>query len=252
MNHGRVARPRDVFYGWWIAFAGAGNGALILGVTVFGFGVFIDPIRDDLHWSLAALTVGFSVRSFQTGLLAPVVGVLLDRIGPRRMSVIGVCVVSGGLLLMSQMQEVWHFYVTSLVVALGTSMAGITSYSAALVRGFHRSRGRAMGVLFAGNGLGYAMAPVMAALIAQYGWRAALVVAAVAILAAGLPLATVIRPRPEDMGLLPDGDTAEATPAAPRARAAQRKGCRSARRCTRRRSICSCSRSPSGRPRSRR
>lgn len=198
--------PRNVFYGWWIAFAGAGNNALLLGVTVFGFGVFIEPIREDLGWSLAALTVGFAIRSFQTGLLAPVVGILLDRIGPRRMSVAGVILVAFGLVLMSQMRDEWMFYLSSVIVAVGTSMAGVTSYSAALVRWFHRSRGRAMGVLFSGNALGYGMAPIMALLIASVGWRSTLLIAAVAIVAIGIPLALVIRPRPEDYGLLPDGD----------------------------------------------
>lgn len=207
-----IRHPRSVFYGWWIALAGASNNMLLLGITVFGFGVFIEPIREDLGWSLAALTVGFAIRSFQTGLLAPVVGIMLDRIGPRRMSVAGVLVVSVGLVLMSQMQDIWMFYVSSVVVAIGTSMAGITSYSAALVRWFQRSRGRAMGVLFSGNALGYGMAPIMALLITQFGWRAALLVAAVAILVIGLPLALVIRPRPEDYGLLPDGDPAEVAP----------------------------------------
>lgn len=208
MSEAAQARwPRNVFYGWWIAFAGAANNALLLGVTVFGFGVFIKPIRDELGWSLTALTIGFAIRSFQTGLLAPVVGILLERIGPRRMGVIGVVVASSGLVLMSQMHDQWMFYVSSVVVAVGTSMAGVTSYSAALVRWFHRSRGRAMGVLFSGNALGYGMAPVMAVLITQLGWRTAPLIAAVAILAAGVPLALVIRPRPEAYGLLPDGDT---------------------------------------------
>lgn len=209
----REGWPRNVFYGWWIAFAGAGNNALLLGVTVFGFGVFIEPIREDLDWSLAALTVGFAIRSFQTGLLAPVVGILLDRIGPRRMSVAGVILVAFGLVLMSQMHDEWMFYLSSVVVAVGTSMAGVTSYSAALVRWFHRSRGRAMGVLFSGNALGYGMAPIMALLITSVGWRSTLLIAAAAIVAIGLPLALVIRPRPEDYGLLPDGD--QPTPVAP-------------------------------------
>lgn len=214
MSRVRPARPRQVFYGWWIAYAGAGNNMLLLGITVFGFGVFIDPIRQDLDWSLAALTVGFSIRSFQTGLLAPLVGVLLERIGPRRMSVTGVIVVAAGLVLMSQMRDVWMFYATSIIVAAGTSMAGITSYSAALMRWFQRSRGRAMGVLFSGNALGYGMAPVMAVLITQIGWRSTLLVAAAAILLLGLPLAAVIRPNPEAQGLLPDGDPAPAAPPA--------------------------------------
>lgn len=201
-------RRRGLFYGWYIAIAGAANNALVLGITVFGFGVFIEPVRKDLDWTLAALTIGFSIRSFQSGLLAPFVGLLLERIGPRRMSVIGIVVTAAGLLVMAQMHEVWEFYASSVLVAIGQSMAGVTPYSTTIMRWFRRSRGRAMGVFFSGNALGYGMAPIMALLISQAGWRAALVVAAVAIVALGTPLTLVIRRRPEDQGLLPDGDLA--------------------------------------------
>lgn len=201
-------RRRGLFYGWYIAIAGATNNALILGITVFGFGVFIEPVRNDLGWSLAALTIGFSIRSFQSGLLAPFVGLLLERIGPRRMSVLGIFVVATGLLVMAGMHHPWEFYLSSMLVALGQSMGGVTPFSTTIMRWFRRARGRAMGVLFSGNALGYGMAPVMAFFIVHYGWRAALVVAATAIVVIGTPLAFVIRPRPEDHGLLPDGDLA--------------------------------------------
>ncbi|MGE0136083.1 MAG: MFS transporter [Dehalococcoidia bacterium] len=199
---------RGLFYGWYIAIAGASNNFLILGITVFGFGVFIEPVRTDLGWSLAALTVGFSIRSFQSGLLAPFVGLLLERIGPRRMSVLGIFIVAAGLLVMAGMHDVWQFYLSSVLVALGQSMAGVTPFSTTIMRWFRRSRGRAMGVLFSGNALGYGMAPIMAFFIVHYGWRAAIVIAAAAIVLVGAPLALVIRPRPEDHGLLPDGDLA--------------------------------------------
>lgn len=219
-----MPRRRGLFYGWYIAIAGATNNALILGITVFGFGVFIEPVRTDLDWSLAALTIGFSIRSFQSGLLAPFVGLLLERIGPRRMSVVGIFVVATGLLVMAAMHEVWQFYVSSMLVALGQSMGGVTPFSTTIMRWFRRSRGRAMGVLFSGNALGYGTAPIMAFLIAQYGWRVAIVIAAVAIVAIGTPLAFVIRPRPEDHGLLPDGDLAPPEGASGAAPAAQESG----------------------------
>ena len=98
-------RRRGLFYGWYIAIAGAANNALVLGITVFGFGVFIEPVRKDLDWTLAALTIGFSIRSFQSGLLAPFVGLLLDRIGPRRMCVIRIVVPAAGLLAIAQSHE---------------------------------------------------------------------------------------------------------------------------------------------------
>ena len=70
---------------------------------------------------------------------------------------------------------------------------------------FQRGRPRAMGVLFSGNAGGYMIAPVVAALIVQFGWRGTLVIAAFAILIIGLPMAFVLRDRPEPYGLYPDG-----------------------------------------------
>jgi MFS family permease len=70
---------------------------------------------------------------------------------------------------------------------------------------FQRHRGRAMGLLFSGNAVGYMIAPVVAILITQFGWRATLVIAAFTILSVGLPMAFVLRDRPEPYGLHPDG-----------------------------------------------
>src|SRR4051812_30750667 len=61
-------RQKRFFYGWYIVGAGAVNSFVTLGMTAFGLGVFIQPIRDEMGWSLTAIGVGYSIRSFEAGL----------------------------------------------------------------------------------------------------------------------------------------------------------------------------------------
>ena len=142
---GDLVRGR-LFYGWYIALAGAFTSFLTFGVVGFGFGVFIEPIREETGWSLAAISVGFSLRSFEHGLLAPVTGALVDRLGARRMALSGVLIVGVGLVLFSQSRVLWVYYLASLVIASGESLGSSTAYSASLMRWFdHRSEGRRSG-----------------------------------------------------------------------------------------------------------
>ena len=228
----RVARravPGPLFYGWHIALAGAASNFLILGTVTFGFGVFIQPMREEMGWSLAAISLGFSLRSFEQGLLAPVGGFLVDWLGPRRMALIALVVTVSGLLMFSQAHDIRVYYLASLTIALGQSVGGHTSFSAALMNWFNQKRGRAMGLLNAGNGGGYLMAPVLAVLIGAFGWRETVVIAAVTILYLGIPLALLLHDRPEPYGYLPDGERrggagTVAAPAAPQVAPASMNG----------------------------
>lgn len=198
-------QPR-LFYGWYVALAGASNNFIVFGLTVWGFGVFIEPLRREFHWSTAAIAAGFSIRSFQQGFMAPFAGVLIDRFGPRRMVVLGTLLLARGLLLFASAHNLTMYYGASLVIAMGQSIGSFTAFSAALMRWFVRKRGRAMGVLNAGNGAGYLLVPAVAFLVTHAGWREALVAGAALLLALGVPLALLVRDDPEDVGQAPDGD----------------------------------------------
>ncbi len=204
-----LRKPNPFFYGWWVTLGGAASNFLVIGIVAFGFGVFMQPMRDELGWSVAAISAGVSLRSAEQGLLAPLTGILVDRIGPRRMAVGGVITLVVGLVLFSQARTLNAFYVSSLVIALGQSTASFTPFSVAVVAWFRRMRGRAMGILNTGNGAGYLATPLLAYLIATLGWRETLLVAAATIAIVGLPLTTLLRDKPEDRGLHPDGDTSD-------------------------------------------
>ena len=204
---GLVRRIRDgsIFYGWYIALAGASTNFLVLGAMSFGFGVFIQPIRDELGWSVAAITIGFSIRSFESGLMAPVTGFLVDRVGPRRVAVTGVFIAAGGILLFARAHSLAEYYIASVIISFGQSTGGFTPFSAAVMNWFQRRRAQAMGLLLSGNAAGYLLAPILAVLITTFGWRETLVAVAFVIVIAGVPLALVLRDRPEPYGMHPDG-----------------------------------------------
>ncbi|MYB41486.1 MAG: MFS transporter [Chloroflexi bacterium] len=198
-----------LFYGWYIVLAGGTSNLLVGGVIGFSFGVFIEPIRDEMGWTVAVITIGYSLRAFESGLMAPFTGYMVDRFGPRRMAIVGLLIVFVGMLYFASAQTIWHYYSASLVIAIGQSASGFTPFSAAVMNWFQRGRPRAMGLLFSGNAAGYMMAPIVATLIVQFGWRATLVIAAFSILCIGLPMAFVLRDRPEPYGMHPDGISPE-------------------------------------------
>ncbi len=200
-----TAARRGLFYGWYIVAAGAGTNFVVIGLVTFSFGVFIEPMQRELGWSVAAISLGVSLRSFEQGLLAPITGVLVDRLGPRRMAMVGIVVLTFGLLLFSQARTLPVYYVASIVMAFGQGLGSLTPFSAALMFWFDRKRGRAMGLLNTGNGAGYLITPVVAALITLVGWRETLIISAVAVFVVGIPLAAVLRDRPEPYGYAPDG-----------------------------------------------
>jgi MFS family permease len=198
---------KRLFYGWYIAVAGAGTNCVVLGITQFGFGVFIEAFRVTFGWSVTAIALGYSIRTLEQGIFAPFTGYIADRVGPRRMAVTGVTIIALSLLLFSQATTLPIYYAASVVMALGQSIGGANAFTLAIMRWFVRRRGNAMSVITTGNGFGYFATLALAALLAALGLHDAFLVLGAIVFFVGLPLALVIRDRPEDMGLAPDGDS---------------------------------------------
>ena len=98
-----------IFYGWWIVFAAASIVFLSAGTFFYGFSLLVNPLTDEFGWSRASISIGFSLRTELGGIAAPVVGFAVDRIGVRRITLVGVFVVAVGLLMMSRMESLWFF-----------------------------------------------------------------------------------------------------------------------------------------------
>jgi len=201
-----VASRTGFFFGWWVVFASAAIVFLTGGTFFYGFSALFDPLVAEFGWSRAATSFAFSLRSEVGGIAAPAVGLLVDRVGSRRVMVVGVLAVALGFVLLSRVQDLWAFYGSVIVIAIGISAAGGSVGIVAITHWFRRRRGRALAFMAMGSGTSGVMVVVLVWLISTFGWRDALLaIAAVQVLAC-VPLALSIRDRPEEMGLLPDGD----------------------------------------------
>lgn len=125
---------------------------------------------------------------------------------------------AAGLLLATFAGEPWHVYVTlGMLVGAGTTFTGYTGQALFLPNWFVRRRGLAMSIAFAGVGFGsIVMLPALQAFVERHGWRAGCTLLGVVALVVLVPLNLLLRRRPEDIGLAPDGDAD--TPAAAQAR----------------------------------
>jgi MFS family permease len=141
------------------------------------------------------------------GIVAPVAGGLVDKIGPRRTMGIGATRWVLSLTLSAWGDKPWHFYLTFGVLAgAGLCLIGSVAFTTVLRNWFERRRGMALSLLFAGTGAGFAFYPLVALLISSVGWRNTFLVEAIVIAATVLPLVVlIVRYHPRDKGLIRDG-----------------------------------------------
>ncbi len=92
----------NVFYGWWIVAASFFIGVFIVGVIFYGFTAIFEPIAQETGWSYAQVSLAASLRGMEMGILAPLVGILVDRLGPRRLIFSGGIFAALGLFLLSK------------------------------------------------------------------------------------------------------------------------------------------------------
>ena len=132
---------------------------------------------------------------------------MLDRFGPKRVMIFGVIVTGFGFILMSQMQTLWHFYGAVLLLALGMSFGTFIVFVATVGNWFVRRRARAFSTLMTFSAVGAVVLPLLVWIIDTYTWRPALFGVGVGFWIIGIPVAFMMRRRPEDYGQLPDGDS---------------------------------------------
>ena len=202
-------RPR-VFYGWYIVWASVGVNFYLSTAFWQGFQVFFLPILREFEWSRAMTSGAFSLRQLESGLLAPLVGFLVDRWGPRTVILMSVVIVGAGMVMMSTISSPWMFYLAFMIVSLGAGGAshGI-SWPVAIANWFRRLRGRALGIAMLGPVVGGPFVIAIAFLEELMGWRSAMLALGVGMWVIGIPLAMVVRSRPEPYGYLPDGELVE-------------------------------------------
>src|SRR5215475_1550817 len=203
-------RPGRVFYGWWIVLAAFLNLLFAVGVIFYGFPVFYTAFVDSLGFTRAQVTqgflLGFILVGLPSGLLA---GAIIDRIGPRGVILCGVGFIGGSLILMGYMTRLWQYEVLCITEVMGYVLAGPIANQVLVARWFQNKRGQAMGYAYLGLGLGGVVAPrTINYLLKTLGWRPAIQVVGVAILAVLYPVGIwITRSSPAEKADGPDAAT---------------------------------------------
>ena len=200
--------PRGpLFYGWWIVAAGFGIEFLIGALMFHAYGAYAVLLREEFGWSKTILSAAFAMSRAESGILGPIQGWLTDRFGPRALIRIGMTVFGVGFLLFSRIDGPVMFFLTFFMMALGSSLGGYLPVSVALVTWFRRRRALALSISGMGMSTGGLLAPLVALSLTRFGWRWTAVASGLVVLLIGVPLAQIVRHRPEAYGLNPDGDT---------------------------------------------
>lgn len=195
-----------LFYGWYIVGACLLISLYTGGVVFFGFTAVFEPIAEEFGWSYAQISLAASLRGLEVGLLAPVMGFLVDRWGPRRLVFGGSILVCVGFLVLSHVSSLAMFYGAFALIAIGMSTTTNTVLMTAVANWFRKNVGLAIGIAASGVGFGGLIVPLITKLIDVFQWRMVMVIAGLGMLVVVLPLSLLFRHKPEHYGYQPDGE----------------------------------------------
>ncbi len=197
-----------MYYGWVLVVTLGVTETISWGVLYYAFAVYLAPMQAELGWSRGDMTGAFSVALLLAGLTAIPVGRWLDRHGPRLLMTVGSIVATALVLAWSRVTSLDQLYLVW--AAIGLTMAA-TLYDPAFAtatRWFERQRVRALTAITLIAGFASTIFIPLAGWLAQLqGWRESLFTLAI-ILGIGTiaPHALLLRRRPEDLGMHPDGE----------------------------------------------
>lgn len=202
-----IRRVRGIFTGWWVALSAMGLQGLFGGLLFNSFGAYIVPLQAEFGWSRTMFAGAFSLQQVESGMLGPIQGWMIDRFGPRNVVRVGLVLCAAGFAAFSQVDSLLAFYASFLLIAIGASLGGYLTLSITLVNWFVRRRATATAMMSTGMSISGLLVPLLALSLVNYGWRATALYSAGLIVVLGLPLSQLLKHRPEDVGLLPDGDS---------------------------------------------
>jgi len=214
MEEMHLSKKPKIFYGYWIIVATFFCIFIYGGSFFYGFGLFVKPLEADFGWSRGEIMLALTIAMLVWGMASPFFGRMIDRYSARIVIFIGALTSGLGFALLGLMDNLLHLYVCWTVVGIGMAAMGPISVTTVVSNWFKKRRGTAIGIMSSGIGAGgFAMAPLIGGyLIPNFGWRTSYIVMALITWVVTIPLALlVIKTRPADMGLYPDGAEAPET-----------------------------------------
>src|SRR3990172_1261610 len=165
------SRVRRVYYGWWVALTGALNALITSGPTFKGRSAIFTAVEAEFGWSRALVSGVASFGRMGGAIFGPLEGYLADRLGPARITLIGLIVGGLGFIMFSQVRSPFGYYGSYIVLATGFSFGGFTPAVTAVNSWMRHRRATGISIVIAGSSLGGALVPALAWGITAHGWR---------------------------------------------------------------------------------
>lgn len=199
-----------MYYGWRIVAVAMLALGLSNGVASYSYGLLVLPMGNEFGASRMEMMWGMTAAALAAVLISPTAGSLMDKRSARMLFSVGALCLAGALVLLSLSRNVWEFVlVFGGVMSVASTLLGPLGANTLVTRWFSRYRGRALGIAAVGTSLGGLVVPLLfQLLIDAHGWRQASLWLAGIVLVVLLPAVLwIVRNRPEDIGLQPDGET---------------------------------------------
>jgi MFS family permease len=206
--------PSRVYYGWTLIGVLGITATASYGILSYAFGVFVGPMGDELGWSKTEITGAFSVASMVAGLAALPVGRWVDHHGARGIMTAGSVLAALLLVWWAEVQTLPAFYALWALIGVASAAVLYEPAFAVVTWWFQAHRSRALTVLtFLGGFASVIFVPLASWLVTTHGWREALLWLAAIYAVTTIPLhGLLLRRRPQDLGLEPDGGPSSALP----------------------------------------
>ncbi len=174
----------------------------------FSFGVFLEPLEEELQTSRAAISAVYTIFVAVYCISAILMGRLSDKYGSRKTLLLAAVLIGGGISLCSLATSVWQLYIYfGIIAGIGHGAIFVVPTSV-LSRWFIKKKGLVVGIAISGLGGGLLIVPPLTSqVIDLYGWRVAFVLLGATFFVINGIVAAFIRNRPQDMGLRPYGET---------------------------------------------
>ena len=193
------------FYGWNIVAAAGGLQMLAGMLWMQSYGAYVVFLQAEFGWSKTLIAAAFALTRIESGILGPLQGWLVDRYGPKLILSIGTLLFGFGFMWFSWIDSLLEFYLAFGLIAVGSSLGGFATVMVAIVNWFDRHRSKAVAWSQIGYSIGGMAVPLVVLALEAWGWRFTAFMSGVLVLVLGLPMAQVVRHRPQPFGAVPDG-----------------------------------------------